>query len=189
MTEDDYDATLWAAMLLLLGLPLTWLVKEAFMKCFIAACGNEENVEEDTGDEEQAQEEDEVLQDNCLRYIIEHENNPAKTNCYRKSKFLSNLEHNYAQIDDDDLARTLAFVVVMVRIIEKEEENEGPQDESSAENKDLSRRLFDEIHNTAAWSENARTIFDMGHLLFDSKVKMCFRYYLVTWVPRNYSLK
>ena len=56
----------------------------------------------------------------------------------------------------------LQFISTMVTHVEGTEAYE--------DKKPALMQLFKPLHETEAWSENARIIFDMGHLLFDREV-------------------
>jgi len=73
--------------------------------------------------------------------------------------------------DDEDVRQVLEFIAAMVEHVEG--------DASLAENYDRLLLLLSKIHETEAWSDNARLIYDMGHLLFDSDMKLIDEFHVV----------
>ncbi len=80
-------------------------------------------------------------------------------------------EEELALSSDEDVLLMLEFICAMVARVEEA----GQAVAEGGEGDQRLWRLFKEVHSTSAWNENARVVFDMGHVLFDAKVRIAFR--------------
>lgn len=125
--QESNFAFTWTIAFMLLGTPVTWILKSCCIRCFVNRFGTEK---------------------------------PIKPN------------HGKVDIKDEDVEKMVDFIVEMVDVLETDEEDGYERNQSRL------FELFSDIHNTAAWSDNCKVLYDMGFLLFDAQIKLIDKFNL-----------
>ena len=127
--EEGIDDKWLGFLVVVVGVPLTWLIKCFLVKCFVSFNGTK------------------------ITYPDEMQ--------------------NLNQSSDEEMVQVLKFIDAMVKHVE------GTED--YLEHKDHLMSLFEPIHQTAAWSDNVKIIFDMGNLLFEADYELIDEFHTVMY--------